>query len=554
MGIRGNKMKQCLFTVFSVLILLSSCGNDKSNNNSSTADDSGTPSSIDSSGYSTPVTDSGTYNSADLVDNTIFSSTVTVNFSDNTVQGDSGSAIAITADGVSPVSNVTVALTTYGITITSTSTSAVKYILTGSLSGSLTLNSDSDFQLYLDNVSITALAGPSLDIESSVKCFIVTAENSVNTLTDTSARSMTQKASIYSKGILIFSGSGTLNVNGNYRHGIFSNDYIRICSGTLNVNVTARDAVRSVNGFIFDDGNLTINGTGSVTDNESKGIKVEGDESSTGSGRGYIVINGGTITIITVSKGITASFDITEDGDTSSTTYDPSPYVKINNGIITITTTGTPYENADGTSCSPEGIEAKSVLTINSGFITIKTSDDCINAGDSVIINGGYIYAKSSSNDAIDSNGTLTINGGVIVAIGSSAPEGSFDCDSSTFAVTGGTFVGIGGNVSRLYAANCTQQVVIIGSITSGNTMSLVSESGDVAFAFTIPQSYETMIFSSPDISGNTTYNVMFGKSATGDYLFNGIYLNDLSYTSGGSTYTTITTTTTVTQSGGTIF
>ena len=227
---------------------------------------------------------------------------------------------------------------------------------------------------------------------------------------------------------MIFSGTGNLSVSGNYKHGIFSNDYIRICEGTISVSVTAKDAIRSVNGFIFDYGTLTITATGTTVDDESKGIKVEGIDSAAGQDKGYIVINGGNITITSVSKGITASWDIDED----TTTYadgNPDPFVIINNGIITITTTGTVYEYTSGNttySCSPEGIEGKSNLTINSGYLTIKTSDDCINAGDSVAINGGYIYAASSDNDAIDSNGTLTISGGVIVAIGSEVPEEAF--------------------------------------------------------------------------------------------------------------------------------
>ena len=81
----------------------------------------------------------------------------------------------------------------------------------------------------------------------------------------------------------------------------------RVCEGTLEVNVSARDAIRSVNGFIFDDGDLTITGTGTTMDDESKGIKVEGSEDNPG--EGFIVINGGTLDITTVSKAVTASWD-----------------------------------------------------------------------------------------------------------------------------------------------------------------------------------------------------------------------------------------------------
>ncbi|MBQ2410366.1 MAG: AAA family ATPase, partial [Selenomonadaceae bacterium] len=78
-------------------------------------------------------------------------------------------------------------------------------------------------------------------------------------------------------------------VNAGYKHGIYSDDYIKINAGNINVNVSARDGVRSINGFIMNDGNLTIRGTGANIDEESKGIKVDGEESTKYAGEGFIV-------------------------------------------------------------------------------------------------------------------------------------------------------------------------------------------------------------------------------------------------------------------------
>lgn len=71
--------------------------------------------------------------------------------------------------------------------------------------------------------------------------------------------------------------------------------------------------------------------------------------------------------------------------------------------------------------------------------------DDCMNASNSIVINGGSIYCYSSGNDGIDSNGTLTITGGVVIASGTTSPEDGFDCDQNTFKITGGIVLGIGG-------------------------------------------------------------------------------------------------------------
>lgn len=545
---------------------LSGCGSDSGSGTitTDTTDTTGTETETetgtgiyDVSTYAVSVADkASSYSSADLVANTTFANEVTIDFTANTAQLASGTAQTITTGGVTLLTSgsttISVTKTTYGITIDSTVATNVKYNLSGQLSGTLTVTSSNPYQLYLNGVTISGTAGPALDLESSQKVFIVSASGTTNTLSDSSTRSMTMKAALFGKGAMVFSGSGTLNVTGSYKHGIFSNDYIRVCSGTLNVAVSARDAVRSVNGFIFDDGTLTIKATGTTIDDESKGIKVEGAE-TTGTGKGYIVINGGYITITSVGKGITAGWDIDEDATTTSTSDDPTPYVEINNGVITVTTTGTPYEyvsNGTTVSLSPEGIEAKTDLTINNGYLIIKTTDDALNAGTSLTINGGLVYCASSSNDAIDSNGTLTITGGVIVAIGSSAPEGSFDCDNSTFKISGGTLVGIGGNTS---VPSPTQNTLVLGSLTSGRTMSVVASDGTVAFAYTIPKSYTTMVLSAPTIKTGTSYSIKTGGTAVGDSTFNGLYLGSMSY-SGGTTSDTFKVTSTLTKRGGVYF
>jgi hypothetical protein len=482
------------------------------------------------------------------LENTTFDYVIEIDFSANTAGLSSGTAQTITGDGVTPIDGVVVAATEYGITVSSEVEVKIRYNLSGELDGTLSVSSEEDYQLYLDGVTITGSDGPALDLESSQKAFIVTASGTTNVLTDSATRTtMTMKAALYGKGPMVFSGEGTLMVTGSYKHGIFSKDYIRVRSGELDVAVSAKDAVRSVNGFIFDDGDLTINATGTVTDDESKGIKVEGsdDEDDDGAGRGYIVINGGYLDVTSVDKAVSASWDAEDDAKTSDTSDDPSPYVEINNGVISVATTGSTA------SCNPEGIESKAGVTINSGYITISTIDDAISSEGSVTINGGYLYCTSSENDAIDSNGPLTITGGVIVAIGAASPEGAFDCDNNTFAITGGTLVGIGGATSTPTTTATTQNVVILGSGTQDSTISVVADDGTVAFAFTIPQAYSTMLLSCPDIATGTEYTTYTGGTASGDETFYGLYLGELSY-SDGTAGTSFTVSSSVTNIGGT--
>lgn len=521
-------------------------------------------STVDASVYAESVAEiADTYDVEDIVDDVTFDESIDIDFTANTAGLASASIQDISEAETTLLTvgsgRVTIVKTAFGLTVRSTVDAAIAYNLSGTLAGTSTVVSSSSspypYQIQLSGVDISATAGPALDLESTQKVYIVTAPGTANALSDSATRSMTMKAALYGKGPMVFSGDGLLSITGRYKHGVFSNDYIRVCSGTLDVAVGARDAVRSVNGFIFDDGDLTIHATGATVDEESKGIKVEGSE-KTGTGKGYIVINGGYIDITSVGKAITASWDIDEDASTETTADDPDPYVVVNNGVLTLTTTGTPYEyESDGAtvSCSPEGIEGKTALTINNGYLEINTTDDCLNAGNSISIHNGYLYCRSSKNDAIDSNGTISITGGVTVAIGSNNPEGSFDCDHNEFIITGGTIAGIGGNISPPTPSPGGQNIMVLGSMPEGSRMALRRDDGLFLMVFEIPQPCETMILSSPGIKTGGVHTVHTEGAVSADHVFHGLYLGNITYT-GGRSGTGFIVSNQVTELGGVMF
>ena len=119
------------------------------------------------------------------------------------------------------------------------------------------------------------------------------------------------------------------------------------------------------------------------------------------------------------------------------------------------------------------------------------------------------------------------------MAVGAAVPEDAFDCDRNTFAITGGTFVGIGGALSRPTEAACTQHTVILGSVTKSQTLALRAVDETITFAFTIPQSYQVRRLSSPDIVTGTQYTVYAGGTASADKRFNGLFLGSLGDASG---------------------
>ena len=507
------------------------------------------------------------------------------------------------------IENVLIYKTSDGVITLNTEnyTGTLKVILSGKIeNGSFAMKTSAAYTgLLLNNVNITSSNYPPIEIKGDVvKTYVILeGTNSITDgrkygigysekegtdyytssftdtpdsdaeLTKTWACGSDTKGSLYTKGSFIFSGNGTLTVEEEYKHAIYAKDYIRVESGTISINSTGRNGIQSVNGFVMEDGKITINGTGDNTNNESRGIIVEGSEDKPG--EGFIEIHGGEINVNTVSKGISAKWDIDDDAATTDTTDDPYPYVKITGGKIYVKTTGTPqdesritytFTDADGesvtetTKLSPEGIEGKQALFITGGEITLHTTDDCLNASrdgsSKVEISGGKIYAYSSNNDAIDSNGQLVISGGTIVALTATTPECAFDCDNYTFKITGGTFVGIGtSNYSAPTSSVCTQSTFVLSGNYFGNggTTLAVTEAGTTSsgsgsnekavFAFTIPsavfgtssRSDYVMILSSPEIKTGTNYNIKTGVSATGGETFNGLYTT-LPTVNGGTT------------------
>ena len=473
----------------------------------------------------------------------------------------------------------------------------LKYVLSGTYTGTVFIkNKSADAAVVLNGVNITSAdgAGPVLRFSSEKRTFIVVPAGTTNTLTDTRELNQSntiyddKKGSVYSKGTLIFTGEsstttgGTINiVNTGYKHAVYTKDYVRIANLTLNITVqgeTGRDCIRALNAVIIDGGNINLVANGTIQDDESNGIRVDGEDADDDdmtveytAGAGFIIINSGNINIKTVAKGITAHWKSAKSviGDSSytetannsilcksllknTTATTPDPYVEINGGTINITTTGEPYEGQtdDDPSCSPEGIEAKANLTINAGTITLNTTDDSINAGGNVTINGGAIYAYSQKNDGIDANGNngITINGGVVVAIALSMPECAFDCDEKPFTVNGGTVIGLGTDMfTAPTSGKQTTLVLSSSSVGSANsTMAVVDKKGNPVFVYTLPASTGSIvILSSPELKTDTEYSIKTGVTIkdTTATRFHNLYTTLPKISGGTSSLTGITTT-----------
>ncbi|WP_288206199.1 carbohydrate-binding domain-containing protein [uncultured Parabacteroides sp.] len=471
----------------------------------------------------------------DSVDNSSFSTTVTISF-DNTV----------TVSNPMADNGVSVQVDNGQVTVVSTA-EEIEYILSGTTAnGMVKIYSDYKFKLTFNGVSITNPSGSAVNIQSHKRVFVQLNDNTQNILTDGSSYdtngSEDQKAAFFSEGQLIFNGNGSLTVNGNNKHAICSDDYVRIYEGNFLLTSKVSDGIHTNDAVIIDGGTLVINATKDA---------IECEE-------GYILIQDGNITIVSGDEGITTSYE----GSDSSI----NPYMDINGGTIDITTTGTSAKGIKSlgnltinggnikvkTSLrEAEGIESKRELVINDGYIIVEAYDDCINAATSIIINGGDIYCYSTANDGIDSNGTLTITGGTVIAIGTSSPEDGFDCDQNTFKITGGTIIGVGGGTSTPTSKECTQPSLVYGGSGTQNTLFHISAAdGTDVLTFRIPRTLQqmTLLFSSPSLASGASYTIQTGGTATGGTDFYGLYTG-ATY-SGGTQAATFTTSSMVTTVG----
>lgn len=345
------------------------------------------------------------------------------------------------------------------------------YHLTGELDdGAITINSaKAKVKLILDNVTLTNSNGPVIECYEAEDLVIETKGSSY--ITDsTNYPSTTDEdvtGAIYSKADLTFQGDGKLYVEANHEDAIIGKDDVKFNSGTYEINAND-DAIRGKDSVYIVNGNFNINST-------SHCIKTTND---TDAGKGFILIENGNFNLnSTKGKGLRANKTIQiQNGNMLIDTFDDSihsdNYVDIVGGQININA-GDDAIHAnteliiDGgqinISKAYEGLEAQ-VVTINSGDISLTTSDDGINAGGGadessknrpgsnpfnadencvIAINGGNLYINSMG-DGIDSNGWIYVNGGNTIVDGpTNNGNGSIDFGMGII-MNGGEVVAIG--------------------------------------------------------------------------------------------------------------
>lgn len=512
---------------------------------------------------------------------------------DITLNGDS-----ISVEGCGAVVNSSV------VTITS----AGVYSISGTLTdGQIVVATEETgtVELILNGATITSTTSAPLFVSSAEETLITLADGTENRLTDGTTYVFAEgedepDAALFSKDDLVIQGNGSLTVNANHKNGIAGKDDLEITGG--NITVTA------VNHGIKGKDSITVRGGTFTLTTGGDGMQSDNDEDAD---KGYILIEDGTFNITSANDGIQAettltvnagTFTIVAGGGSSAVTEDSAKGLKaganliITGGDITINAADDAiHSNGSLTiaggdmtlATADDGIHAEATLTINDGEITISKcyegiestviiindgtihlvadddginiaggNDNPIDPGDYHLdINGGYIVVDADG-DGLDANGSINMSAGVVLVNGpTNNGNGAIDYDGA-FAMTGGFLVAAGssGMAQAPGAASSTQYSVLVNLTKTGSAGALFhlqTQAGEDILTFAPAKTYQSVVFSSPELAMGTTYRVYTGGSSTGTAT-DGLYSGGV-YSAGtqAATFTISSMVTTVGSGGG---
>ena len=317
---------------------------------------------------------------------------------------------------------------------------------------------------------------------------------------------------VRSEGTALIS-DGTLTLN-TYDHGIKTDGDMEITGGTINFTVTgaASKAIKPVGNLHITGGTITgtVSGGGETytdkTTSACAGIKCDGnviidggtfDLKATGAGGkgmnvdGTITFNGGNIKVTTTgakygTSGGGSGWDPWGGSQSSGETTSSPKGIRcegnmtINGGTFTISCTG-----GEGA----EGIESKSMITINNGYIESVCYDDALNSGGDMYVKGGYIYAVATNNDALDANGNMYLQGGNIFCAGSEeGADANTEGQKKLYIQSGVTLIAYGRSMGALESgAQISQTCYKVSTSYSAGTRYAIYNSSGIAFAVTAP-------------------------------------------------------------------
>lgn len=390
-----------------------------------------------------------------------------------------------------------------------TITEAGTYVLSGSFQGQILIDAGSEdlVHLILKDAEISCRNSAAIYGKQSDRIIITLEEGTHNTVADGQVYQYKNSdedepnAAIFSKDDLVFNGTGTLTVQGNYEDGIRTKDDLFIVSGDYQIT-TVKDALQGKDSVWIQDGNFVINAGNDA-------VKSSHD---TDPEKGWVLIEGGTYKI-----------------QAADDAFHAETYMIIRDGEINID------------SCY-EGIEGLKV-EIYGGTIKMYAKDDGINgAGDYenpyIAVYGGNIYVNADG-DGMDSNGNLYVYGGTVYIEGP-AEDGNGALDYENSAVIDGGIVlatGSAGMAMGFHKDSAQGWILYNLSETQPADTEIIIQNreGDIIFSGKPQKEYRSVVVSLPELAKDEEYTLTCGSASEKFTLENGYYSNGAGFGMGGN-------------------
>lgn len=386
------------------------------------------------------------------------------------------------------------------------------FTVTGTQSdGMIRVNTEDKVKLRLSGMSLTNTSGPAIFFENAEKGFITITENTENFLTDSSQYSIDDAdAALFSNDDLEIKGDGALTIDGNYKHGIASDDDLSVENGVITIK-------SQEHGLKANDAVSIIGGTLNITADTGKGIKagktltvdagainIISEQSEGMESKGTITVNGGEINIKAADDGInTGSESSQTDGAIPFGGQPPhgNPPEMPDGDMMR----GNPPEMPNGD--MPQGNPPQMPNGRFGGFGKI---DEETAAAHAITVNGGNIYLNVGG-DGIDSNGSLTITGGKIVIDGpTSNGDGSLDSEG-TMSVTGGEIITVSSAGMIQLPQNPEQNILKVffdGQGAAGDKITVKDSDDNELMTHTAADKYSALVYSSPELTNGKSYSI----------------------------------------------
>jgi len=346
---------------------------------------------------------------------------------DDTWSKEQSASISLTGDSAE-VKGSGAAVEGSEVTISSEGT----YVISGMLTdGKIIVNvAEGDVRLVLNGVSITSTDASAIDILQG-DTIITLAQDSTNYVADSEAGSQDierNNAAIFAKDDLIFNGTGSLEVAGNYKNAIQSKDKLKFVSGTYKIS--------SVNHGLLGKDCVTIKGGEFEITAASDGIQASNAEETD---KGYIIIDGGSFQITSGTDAIQAEtllyindgeFNIIAGGGSAEAVQTGGDMMR--EGGQRGREPGNDAAAEEDT-VSTKGLKSYVNLVVAGGNINIDACDDAVHSNDTVSIDGGEMTI-STGDDGIHAENELIIDEGIITI------ETSYEgLEGYTVTINGGT-------------------------------------------------------------------------------------------------------------------